>query len=142
MLIPQAPTVADLAEGFIPIKEATYNLRVNKAEYVPKPKGLNTKGNPYLSISFVVTGAPGQPDVAETGRLVFMNYPLAGDGSFRLRELLEATGHQPDFQLQDTEQLHALEFTAAVIIEKGKENYPDKNQIRKHLPLANEVVTA
>lgn len=139
MLIPQAPSVADMAEGFSPVKEATYFLRVDKAEYVPKPRGANAKGNPYVNATLIITGAPGVPDCPETGRRVFQNYMLTGEGSYRLRDLLESTGHPPDFQLTDTDQLLNLEFKASVIVEKGKDGNPDKNQIRKHMPLQDPV---
>ena len=131
MLIPNAKPVGELSEGITVVPESSYNLRVHKAEYVAIPKRKESKG-PYIKTQLVITG-PG--DNAYIGRYVFMNYSLTGDGSFRLRELLEVTGHATDFQLENTDQLLGLEFGAAVIIQAGTEGYTDKNQVRKHLPL-------
>ena len=131
MLIPNAPPVQDMAEGLSTVPEATYNLRIHKADYVATPKGKDAKG-PYVKVQFVISG-PG--DHQFVGRYVFMNYSLTGDGTFRLRELLEVTGHPSDFRLTDTDELLGLELGAAVVVEKGVGGYPDKNVIRKHLPL-------
>src|SRR4051812_7271485 len=98
MLIPGAPSVSEMSEGLSVIPEATYNLKVHKAEYVAVPKGKDAKG-PYIKTQLVVTG-PGIPEVEPyLGRYVFMNYSITGDGSFRLRELLNVTGHPDDFRL-------------------------------------------
>ena len=131
MLIPNAKPVGEMSEGMTVVPEASYNLRVHKADYVAVPKRAQSKG-PYIKAQLIITG-PG--DNAYIGRYVFMNYSLTGDGAFRLRELLEVTGHPADFQLTDSDQLVGLEFGAAVIIQAGTEGYSDKNQIRKHLPL-------
>lgn len=132
MLIPNAPTLKDMADSSSTIPEATYNLRVEKADYVDKPKGANAKG-PYIKTQLAVTG----PDAAEKylGRKVFQIYSLTGDGNFRLKELLKVTGHEEDFQLTDSDQLIGLEFAAAVVIQAGKDGYPDRNEIKRHLPL-------
>jgi hypothetical protein len=137
VLIPNAVAVADMAEGFAPVKEAMYNFRIDKADYVAVPKGATSKGNPYINVAMTITGAPGNPDAPETGRKVFEMYMLTGESSFRLRDLLEATGHGPEFQLADTDQLLGLEFQASVTIEKGDpaKGYADRNRIRKHMPL-------
>lgn len=135
MIIPNAKPVSEMAEGISAFAEGTYNLKVNKAEYVAVPKGKESKG-PYIKVQHLVTGQPGQVESAATGRLVFMNYSMAGDGTFRLRELLEATGHPADFTLTNTDELLNLEFTAVVTVEKGEGSYPDKNVIKRHLALA------
>lgn len=130
MLIPDAPSVAEMSEGASTVPEATYNLRIAKSEYVAIPKAKDAKG-PYIKCDLIITG----PGDAGLGRHVFMNYSLTGDGSFRLRELLTVTGHPADFKLGDSDQLIGLEFGAAVAIEKGTGGYSDKNVIKKHLPL-------
>lgn len=131
MLIPNAPTVNDMADSN-PIPEATYNLRIDKMDYVEVPKSSTAKG-PYLKAQLVVTG-PGD-DNEHLGRRVFQNYPLFGAGSFRTREMLEKTGHPMDYKPTNTDELVGLEFGAAVGIEKGTGGYPDKNAVRKHLDL-------
>lgn len=131
MLIPNAPAVTEMSEGIAPVAEATYNLRVHKAEYVQVPKGKDAKG-PYIKAQVVITG-PG--DIPELGRYIFQNYSLTGDGSFRLRELLEVTNHPADFRLTDSDQLLGLEFAGAVTIQKGTGGYADRNEIKKHLKM-------
>lgn len=131
MIIPNAPTVAEMSEGMTLIPEATYNLRISKAEYVAVPKGKDAKG-PYIKVQCVVTG-PG--DTPYLGRYIFQNYSLTGDGSFRLRELLQITGHPDDFKVTDDQELVGLEFGAAVTIQKGTGGYADKNALAKHIPL-------
>ena len=131
MLIPEAPVVSDMSEGLSTVPEATYNLRVHKAEYVAVPKSKDAKG-PYIKAQLVITG-PG--DLKEVGRFVFQNYSITGDGSFRLRELLQVTGHPADFRLTDSDQLIGLEFAGAVTIQKGTGGYADKNEVKKHLAL-------
>jgi hypothetical protein len=120
-----------MSEGLSTIPEATYNLRVHKAEYVATPKSQDAKG-PYIKAQLIVTG-PG--DIKELGRYVFQNYSLTGDGSFRLREMLKITGHPDDFRVTDSDQLVGLEFGAAVVIQKGTGGYPDKNEVKKHIAL-------
>ncbi len=141
MLIPSAPSVADMSEGLGVIPEATYALRVHKAEYVATPKSATAKG-PYIKTQIIVTGPAAYtlPDGTESenpyiGRLIFQNYSLTGDGSFRLRELLTVTGHPDDFKLTDSDQLLGLEFMGAVTIQAGTGGYSDKNEVKKHLPL-------
>jgi hypothetical protein len=131
LIIPNAPAVSEMSEGLSTIPEAAYNLRVHKAEYVAVPKGKDAKG-PYIKCQLIVTG-PG--DTPMLGRLVFMNYSLTGDGSFRLRELLAITGHPDDFRLTDSDELLGLEFGASVTLEKGTGGYPDKNVVKKHVGL-------
>lgn len=140
MQIPNAPAVAEMSEGLKVIPEATYNLRVHKSEYVAVPKGKDAKG-PYIKAQLIVTGPAqfvsesGAVDNPYLGRYVFQNYSLTGDGSFRIRELLQVTGHPDTFRLADSDQLIGLEFGAAVTIQAGTGGYQDKNEVKKHLPL-------
>jgi hypothetical protein len=120
--------VSELEDNIVP--EATYNMRVHRVDYVAIPKKANA--SPYIHAWHVITG----PASAEQylGRIVFANYPIQGRGGHRLRDLLEVTGHDRDFELKDPVQLIGLEFSAIVGIEKS-EGYPDKNVVKRHLPL-------
>lgn len=131
MLIPNAPLVGEMKDSSSTVPEATYNLRIEKAEYVAQPKSANAKG-PYIKCQITITG-PGEAE-AVLGRKIFQNYSLTGDGSFRLRELLKVTGHEDDFQLTDDQQLVNLEF-AGVVIVKDDPTYGPRNEIKRHLPL-------
>lgn len=131
MLIPGATKVSDLVDNVPTVPEATYNVRVQMAEYVAIPKTATAKG-PYVKLRFVITG-PGE--TKSLGRLIFVNLSMTGDSTFRLKEFLKATGHPDDFELVDTDQLVGLECGAAVVIQAGTGGYADKNEIRKYLPL-------
>jgi hypothetical protein len=126
MLLPQPVTVTDLAENVVP--EGEYTLQIVKATYVAKPKSADAK--PYVHLHLRITS----PTDVGLGRMVFMSYPIDGDASYRLRELLEMTGHPEDFVLEMTEQLEGLVFRAVVSI-KSDPGWPAKNVVRKHLPL-------
>ena len=120
-------TMADLGNNVVP--EATYSLKVIKAEFVPVPK---RGSNPYVKVSLRIVGPENDPSL---GRMVFANYPLSGGGAYRLHELLKVTGHADDFKLEGEHQLIGLELMAAVMVEAGTNGYPDKNVIRRHMPL-------
>jgi hypothetical protein len=79
--------MSDLGAVDGPVPEATYSMRVDKAEYVEVPKDKHA--NPYIRVWHVITG----PDDRYMGRYVFANYPITGKGSYRLHELLHVTGH-------------------------------------------------
>lgn len=134
MLIPNAPSVGEMEESAPTVPEATYNFRIHKSEYVATPKSKDAKG-PYIKVQHVITG-PGEGK--HVGRMVFQNYSVTGDGTFRLRELLTATGHGPDFKLEDSDQLLGLEFSGATVIQKGTNGYSDKNEIKRHMPLLQQ----
>lgn len=135
MLIPNAPAVGELPDNQPTVPEATYNVRVHKAEYVAIPKGKDAKG-PYIKCQLIITG-PG--DIKQLGRYVFMNYSMQGESAWRLKELLKVTGHPDDFRLSDSDQLLNLEFGALVGVEPGKDGYPDKNNVKRHLAVLPTV---
>lgn len=132
MLIPETAAVGEMAESAPTVPEATYNLRVEKAEYVPVPKSKDAKG-PYIKVQFGITG----PAAAEKslGRKIFENFSTTGDGTWRLREFLTVTGHPADFKLVDDAQLVGLECGGAVVVEKGTGGYQDKNRVKKYIPM-------
>jgi hypothetical protein len=130
MLLPDGSPIGAMPDLFEPVPAATYNVRVDKPEYVAVPKSKSAK--PYVKAELVIIG-PGDNEFI--GRRVFQNYPLTGPGSFRMRELLTVTGHSLDFRLTDTDQLLGLECMVKVVIEPGKNGYRDRNTVKEHLPL-------
>jgi hypothetical protein len=120
---------SDLAAESNPLPEGTYHLRVHKATYVHVPKDPAAK--PYIRTWLVVA----DPDEPHLGRMVFANYPVSGNGAYRLDELLTATGHDDDFVLVDPAHLVGLEFKALVMVQKSDDGWPDKNIIKRHMPL-------
>jgi hypothetical protein len=111
------------------VPDGTYNLRVHKAEFVPVPK--TAAANPYIHTWLAITG----PDDRCVGRMVFMNYPIAGDNTYLLKELLSVTGHGNEFVLESPQQLIGLEFRALVSVVEAVGDWPAKNSVRKHLPI-------
>ena len=101
-----------------------------KPSTVQVPK--NPNANPYICCWHIITGPA---DSVFLGRLVFMNYPITGSGLHRLIELLSVTGHDVDFELEDSSQLLGLEFRAIVAIQKGINGWRDKSYIQRHLSL-------
>src|SRR5579859_5356730 len=121
--------VGDLPEGGKPIPEGVYHLRVDKAVY----KESKEKKTPMIEATLTVFG----PAEAEEfhGRKVFDNLMLTGDGAFRTRQLLEASGEDADYVLEDSDQLLQREVAAVVGIEKERKDeatgktYPERNKI-------------
>lgn len=127
MSTPTPVSMKDLGDSNL-VPEGTYEVRVHKADYVPVPKTPGASAHYHLWT--MITG----PDTEYVGRYVFGNYPIAGSGSYRLRELLQVTGHEADFVLTSPDQLVGLEFRVIVAIQPAKDGWPAKNTIRKHLP--------
>jgi hypothetical protein len=132
-MIPNAPRLGDMPKSE-PLPEAIYHLRVDKAEYKKTGAGSKNPGSPMASVQFTVFG----PEEAEEflGRKVFENFMLSGEGQFRIRQLLEATGESDDFVLEDTDQLVGREVAAVVKIDpasKGEDGkqYDARNRITR-----------
>jgi hypothetical protein len=117
VMIPNAPRMGDMPAGE-PVPEGIYHLRLDKATF--KTTGASSKhpGTPMAEVQFTIFG----PEDAEEfhGRKIFENLMLAGEGMFRTRQLLEATGEDEDFILEDTDQLLQREVAAVVQVEKEK----------------------
>ena len=129
--IPNAPRLGDMPKGE-PLPEGIYHVRLDKAEY----KTSKEKQNPMAAVQFTVFGPEDQEQYH--GRKLFENLMLSGEGMFRTRQLLEASGESDDFVLEDTEQLLNREVAAVVQLEKERanpdkpgENYPARNKIAR-----------
>jgi hypothetical protein len=136
-MIPNAARVGDLPKSE-PVPEGLYHIRADKAEY--KTSGPNSKkpGSPMAEVQFTIFG----PEEAEEyhGRKLFENFMLAGDGAFRIRQFLEATGEDENFVLEDTDQIIGRESGAVVQVEPPRpgpdgKQYDARNRIVKFLPL-------
>jgi hypothetical protein len=116
VMIPDAPRLGDLPEGGKPVPEGIYHVRCDKATYKIAKSGDH---NPMVEAQFTIFG----PEDAEQyhGRKVFDNLMLAGEGRFRIRQFLEATGEDEDFVLDDTDQLIGRECAVVVQEEKARE---------------------
>jgi hypothetical protein len=136
VMIPNAPRVGDMPTN-TPVPEAIYHLRLDKATYKTTGSNAKTPGAPMAECQFTIFG----PAEAEEfhGRKIFENLMLDGSGMFRVRQLLEATGENEDFVLEDTDQLVGRECAAAVQEEKEKtidgKRYDPRNKIARFMPL-------
>ena len=59
------------------VPQATFRVRVQKAEYVEKPK--KEGASPYIKLTLVI-----EDEGEYLGRYVWANYPLSGNGMYRL----------------------------------------------------------
>jgi hypothetical protein len=66
---------------------------------------------------------------------------LEGEGRYRLRQLLEATGETEDFMLEDTDQLVGREVAAVIQIDGARKDpatgkqYDARNKVARFLPI-------
>jgi hypothetical protein len=117
------------------VPEGIYHIRCDKATY----KESKDKKTPMVETHWTIFG----PADAEAlhGRKVFDNLMLAGEGAFRVRQVLEASGEGEDFVLDDTEQLIGREVSAVVQVEKERKDeatgqtYPERNKIARYQPI-------
>jgi hypothetical protein len=132
MQIPNAPRLGDMPKSS-PVPEGVYHLRCDKAEL----KMSKEKKTPMAEAQLTIFG----PEEAEEfhGRKVFENFMLGGEGMFRTRQFLEASGLPEDFVLDDTERLIGLESGAVVQVEPEREAdgkvYPARNRVAKFIPI-------
>jgi hypothetical protein len=136
--IPNAPRMGDMPKGE-PVPEATYHLRCDKAEFKTTGKASKNPGAPMAACQFTIFG----PEEAEEfhGRKLFENLMLSGEGMFRTRQFLEASGKDEDFVLSDTDQLVGLESGAVVGIQEERKDpqtgqtYDARNTVKKFIPV-------
>jgi hypothetical protein len=136
VMIPDAPRLGDMPSGE-PVPEGVYHIRCDKATF----KTSKEKHNPMVEATFTIFG----PADAEEfhGRKVFDNLMLSGEGMFRTRQLLEASGETDDFVLEDTDQLLSRECAAVVQTEKAREevvdgvkkSYQARSKIARYSPI-------
>jgi len=136
VMIPNPPRMGDMPKGE-PVPEAVYHARIDKADY----KLSQEKQNPMAELMLTIFG----PAEAEEyiGRKLFDNLMLTGEGMFKTRQLLEASGEDDDFLLEDTEQLLGREVGVVVQMEKERpdprnpgKNFPQRNKIARYIPIS------
>lgn len=136
--VPNAPRLGDMPKGE-PVPEAVYHIRCDKAVLKETGAGSKNPGAPMAECTFTIFG----PADAEEfhGRKVFENLMLSGEGMFRLHQLLEVTGEDDDFILEDTDQLLGRECAAVIQVEPERKDpqsgkyYAPRNRIARFLSL-------
>jgi hypothetical protein len=137
-MIPNTPRMGDMPKGE-PVPEGIYHIRCDKASYKVTGQAAKNPGTPMAEIQFVIFG----PEEAEEfhGRKLFENFMLAGEGMFRTRQYLEATGENEDFVLEDTDQFLQRECAAVVQVQaagKGPDgkDHPARNRVARFLAIS------
>ena len=139
--IPNAPRLGDMPSGE-PVPEGIYAVRVSKEEFKIS-KSVNK--TPMIEAQLTIFGPESQEEYH--GRKLFENMMLSGEGQFKTRQFLEATGHDDDFVLEDTDQVHDLEVGVVVQIEQERKEldesgrptgkvFPARNKVAKFIPLS------
>lgn len=138
VMIPNAPRLSDMSEGAKTVPAGVYFLRLSKAELKKTGPTAKNPGAPMASVQLTIFG----PEEMEQylGQKVFDNFNLVGEGTFKVRQFLESAGMEPDFVLEDTDQLLELEVKAVVSVdpertENGKV-YPESNRIVRYMPVS------
>jgi hypothetical protein len=136
-MIPNAPRLGDMPKSE-PVPESVYHIRLDKATLKKTGAGSQNPGSPMAEAQFTIFG----PEEAEEfqGRKLFENLMLTGEGMFKLRQLLEVTGEDENYVLEDTDQLVGRECAAVVQIEPAKKGedgkrYDARNKIARFMPL-------
>jgi hypothetical protein len=140
--IANAERLGDMPAGD-PVPEGVYHIRCEKATYKVSGPGGKNPGTPMAECQFSIFG----PAEAEEfhGRKIFDNLMLGGEGRFRTRQLLEASGESEDFILEDTDQLVNREIAAVVQVEKERKDltngkvYPSRNRIARYTSIEETV---
>jgi len=133
-MIPNAPRLGDMPKGE-PVPEGVYHVRVDKSEY----KESKEKKTPMANLEMTIFG----PSDAEEyhGRKLFDLLMLSGEGMFRTRQLLEASGEGDDFTLDDTDQLIGREIGVVVTTEKERKDpntgqtYAARSKVARYVPI-------
>jgi hypothetical protein len=137
MVMIPAQRLGEMPKGE-PVPEGIYHIRCDKVTYKTTGPASKNPGTPMAECQFTIFG----PEEAEEfhGRKVFDNMMLAGEGLFRTRQFLEATGEDADFSLEDTDQLVERECAAVIGIEperKGEDgkSFSARNRIARYMAI-------
>jgi len=130
VMIPNPERMGDMPQGGTPVPEGVYHIRCDKATFK-----TTKKGEPMAEVQWTIFG----PDDAEEfhGRKLFDNLMLAGEGRFRTRQVLEASGEDEDFILEDTDQLLQRECAAIVVVQSARDEVVDN--VKKHYDERNNI---
>ena len=123
-------TRKDLASN---IPDGTYAIRISKSELRdPNPEHAKPGKEQfqYVALTCVIT-----EDGEFLGRKIFVNATLKPGGAFVVAQLMDIMNLPEDAPV-NTDDFEDLECLGVVFTEKGRDGYPDRNQIKKFLPLA------
>jgi hypothetical protein len=119
-------------DGFV-VPAGTYTVKVHGANYMHVARLVGTSS--YYRLRLIIAGPSTKRCEQYIGHTVLMDYPINGPGTYHLFELLDVTGHKPEFELESADQLIGLEFRAAIGVQPQTAALPTVNVVQKHLPL-------
>lgn len=106
-----------------PVPDGIYSVIIEKIEQ----KIAKSSGNPMLFVQF------GVQDEQYTGRKIFGNFMLSGDGRFMTAQLMKGLGLESEALLDiDTDDLIGMSCTVKVVQEEGQDG-EIRNAIKKVL---------
>lgn len=113
-------------EGFAPIPAGVYNCQIIQSEMKDTKAGTGQ----YLELRVQVLDEP------YTGRLIFERLNLINPNptavkiaNRTLADLCIACGVD---EVEDSEELHGIEFKAKVAVTEGNGDYPPQNEVKKY----------
>lgn len=113
-------------EGFEIIPAGTYTAQIIQSEF----KENKAKTGSYLELRVQLLDEP------YTGRLIFERLNLMNPNptavkiaNRTLADICEAVGV---LEVEDSEELHGIEFNIDLIIEEGKGDFPPQNKVKKY----------
>jgi len=113
-------------EGFEPIPAGDYSMQIIESTMKDTKAGTGQ----YLELRIQVLDAP------HTGRLIFERLNLINPNAVAVKianrtlaDICEACGVM---EVEDSEELHGIEFTGKVAITEAQGDYPPNNEIKKY----------
>lgn len=113
-------------EGFEPIPEGEYSCQIIRSEMKDTKAGTGQ----YLELRVQILDAP------YTGRLIFERLNLINPNEVAVKianrtlaDICLACGVD---EVEDSEELHGIEFVAKVVMTEANGDYPPGNEIKKY----------
>lgn len=116
--------------GFDPLPKDNYVFRITESEYKENSK----KTGHNLSLKLVVQEGPYAERIIYRNLCLSHENPKTVDIAQReLATICRACGFPNG--IDDSEELHGIDFGASVVVKKGSGDEADQNQIQKYFPI-------
>lgn len=118
------------AGGFEPIPAGTYVAEIVKSEIKDTKDGTGK----YISLQFkVIDGDYAKRLVFDMLNIVNKNQTAVEIANRNLKSIILACGHEDDYELEDTEDLHGIPMGIRVAIQEATAQWPAKNIIKGYM---------
>jgi hypothetical protein len=115
------------ADDFEPVPDNTYSAQIVRSEM----KETKAKTGQYLQLNVQILDEP------FTGRLIFERLNLINQNEVAVKianrtlaDIVVACGLE---EIEDSEELHGVEFKIKVVTEEGSGDFPPQNVIKKYM---------